>query len=43
MEKIRTLEKMMAFAGGIGVGVMFKKYERQISSYMKKQVKKMNK
>ena len=38
---IRTLEKIMAFAGGIGIGLIYKKYEKEISKYMKIASKKM--
>ena len=33
---------MVAFAGGIGVGLMYKKYERDINKYMKKATKTMD-
>ena len=42
MSIIRTLEKMMAFAGGIGMGLLYKKYEKDISKYMKKASKKIS-
>ncbi len=32
---------MMAFAGGMGMGLLYKKYEKEISKYMKKVSKKM--
>jgi len=38
---IRTLEKMIAFASGMGMGLLYKKYEKDISKYMKKASKKM--
>ena len=38
---IKTLENMMAFVGGVGVGLLYKKYEKDISKYMKKASKKM--
>ena len=41
MNIIRTLEKVIAFAGGVGLGLMYKKYEKDISKYMKKATKKM--
>ena len=31
----------MAFAGGIGLGLMYKKYEKDISKFMKKRAKQM--
>ncbi|MDD6272273.1 MAG: hypothetical protein PUA90_01990 [bacterium] len=43
MDIIKTVEKMMAFAGGVGMGLLYKKYEHQINTYMKKQMKKMSK
>ena len=33
---------MMAFAGGIGMGLLYKKYEKDISKYMKKASKKIS-
>ncbi len=42
MSIIKTLEKMAAFAGGLGLGLMYKKYEKDISKYMKKATKKMD-
>jgi len=39
---IRTLEKMMAFMGGVGIGLLYKKYEKDISKYMKKASKKIS-
>ena len=39
---MRTLEKMIAFAGGMGLGLMYKKYEKDISKYMKKATKKID-
>ena len=39
---IKTLEKMMAFAGGVGIGLLYKRYEKDISKYMKKASRKMN-
>jgi len=38
---IRTAEKIMAFAGGIGIGLMYKKYEKDIAKLMKKSSKKI--
>ena len=35
------LEKMMDFMGGVGIGLLYKKYEKDISKYMKKASKKM--
>jgi len=32
---------MIAFAGGVTLGLMYKKYEKDISKYMKKATKKM--
>ena len=39
---IRTLEKMLSFAGGIGVGLLYKKYEKNIADFMKKTSRKMD-
>ena len=33
---IKNLEKMMAFMGGIGLGIMYKKYEKDIMGYLNK-------
>lgn len=38
---IKSLENMISFVGGIGVGLLYKKYEKDISKYMKKASKKM--
>ena len=32
---------MIAFAGGLGLGLLYKKYEGDISKFMKKASKKM--
>ena len=39
---INTIEKMIAFAGGVTVGLMYKKYEHQLGNFMKKAGKKMD-
>ena len=41
MSIIKTIGNMVAFAGGVGLGLMYKKYEGTISKYMKKATKKM--
>jgi hypothetical protein len=33
---------MVAFASGIGIGLMYKKYEKELGKYMKAAYKKMN-
>jgi hypothetical protein len=33
---------MIAFMGGIGIGLLYKKYEKDISKYMKKASKIMD-
>ena len=33
---------MVAFAGGVGLGLAYKKYEKDINKYMKKATKKMD-
>ncbi len=38
---IRTVEKMVAFVGGMTMGLLYKKYEHDIYKYMKKAAKKM--
>jgi hypothetical protein len=30
------MEKIVAFMGGIGLGIMYKKYEKNIMNYVKK-------
>ncbi len=39
---MRSFEKMLAFMGGISIGLMYKKYEKDIVKYMKAASKKMN-
>lgn len=39
---IKTLGNMVAFAGGVTLGLMYKKYERDITRYMKKATKAMD-
>ena len=41
MSIIKTLGNMVAFAGGMGLGLLYKKYEKDITKYMKKATKKM--
>ena len=38
---IRTVEKKIAFAGGMTMGLLYKKYERDFYKYMKKATKKL--
>jgi hypothetical protein len=38
---IKTLEKMMAFAGGMGMGIMYQKYKKNIMSYINKMTRNM--
>lgn len=33
---IKALEKMIAFAGGLGIGVMYQKHKKDIINYMKR-------
>ncbi len=39
---IKTMENMIAFIGGVGIGLLYKKYEKDISKYMKKASKSMS-
>lgn len=38
---IKTLENMVAFIGGVGMGLLYKTYEKDIVKYMKKASKIM--
>lgn len=39
---MKSMNNMLMFAGGIAMGVMYKKYERQICRYAKSIMKKVN-
>lgn len=39
---IKTIEKMISFGCGMGAGIIFKKYEKEISSFIKKANKMIN-
>ena len=39
---MKTMNNMLMFTGGLAMGVMYKKYERQICRYAKSIMKKVN-
>ena len=39
---MKTMNNIFMFAGGLAMGVMYKKYERQICRYAKYNIKKVN-
>ncbi len=38
---IKTLEKMIVFAGGMGMGIMYQKYQKDVVNYIKRVVRDM--
>ena len=41
-DSINTVSKMIAFAGGVAMGLVYKKYEKEIIKYMKQVSKTMD-
>ena len=39
---IKTFEKMIAFMSGLGMGLLYKRYEKDIYNFMKKTSKMMD-
>lgn len=39
---MKSMNNMLMFAGGIAMGVMYKKYERQICRYARSMMRKAN-